>query len=407
MRALVLAAVVAGALPARAEKPPIAIGFDEVIAAIGKTPATRMTQYDVEATEALVEVAGAWPSPAIYVQTNRLTARIVGGLTVPFPMFGTIAASRRRARADAEVARADARVITRDLRFRGALAWIALARADAQVDAASIARTQATQLAEIAKGRLAAGAGAEVDVTTAQAALARAELAEKVASRAQRAAAAELAGLLAWDPSRRLVASGRPPMPAGVAPTLASLRARLARHPAHVAGSRRIVAVEAGILAARVQRWPTVALETQISANDPTTPGTDVLVGVALELPLFAKVGARVRAERARAAAARAQLAASDTQRDASLEAAYDQWQSASDTLRSLEREILPAQERAASLSAQAYRDGARDLATALQAARDLAAVRAEVAAARADAASAWVQLQDAAGEDFGGANAP
>lgn len=407
MRALVLAGLVASAPPARAEEPPVAITFDEVIAATSTTPATRVLQHEVEAAEALVGVAAAWPSPSMYLQTNRLTARMVAGLSIPFPIFGTVSAARRRAHADAEVARADALVMTRDLRFRAALTWIALARADAQVGAASVARVQASQLTDIAKGRLAAGAGSEVDVLTAQAALTRAELAEKVASRAQRAAAAELAGLLGWDPTRRLVASGPLPMPTGAAPSLASLRGCLPLHPAHVAGSRRIAAAEASIVAARVQRWPIVALETQVSLNDPTMPGTDVLVGVALELPLFAKIGARVRAERAHAAAARAQLAASDVQLDSALEAAFDRWQSATDTLASLERDIVPAQERAATLSAQAYREGARDLATALQATRDLAAVRAEVAAARADAAAAWLDLQNAAGVDVGRSNAP
>lgn len=406
MRAVLIAALIATARPARAEQPPLAITFDEVLAASGKAPATRATHYDVAAAQALVVAAAAWPSPAIHVQTNRLTARIVGGVTVPFPIFGTVSAARRRARADAEVTRADARVTMRDLRYRAATAWIALARADAQVDAAIVARTQATQLEDIAKGRLDAGVGAEVDVTIAHAALVRAQLAANVAVRAQRAAGAELAGLLAWDPARRLVASGPLPMPAGTAASLASLREQLPQHPSHIAGARRVGAAEASIVQARVQRWPIVALETQVSAKDPTTPGTDVLAGVVLELPLFARVGARVRAEQYRAATARAQLAASDAQLDAALVAAHDRWQSATDTLASLEREILPAQERAAALSAQAYREGARDLATALQAIRDLAAVRAEVAAARADAAAAWVNLQNAAGAALGDADA-
>jgi outer membrane protein TolC len=50
-------------------------------------------------------------------------------------------------------------------------------------------------------------------------------------------------------------------------------------------------------------------------------------------------------------------------------------------------------------LSATAYREGARDLAFALQAERDLAAVRAERNAARADAAAAFADLQVAVGD--------
>lgn len=57
MRALVLAGLVASAPLARAEEPPIGITLDEVIAATGRTPATRVTRYDVEAAESLVEAA--------------------------------------------------------------------------------------------------------------------------------------------------------------------------------------------------------------------------------------------------------------------------------------------------------------------------------------------------------------
>lgn len=58
----------------------------------------------------------------------------------------------------------------------------------------------------------------------------------------------------------------------------------------------------------------------------------------------------------------------------------------------------MPAQVRAAPLSAQTYREGARDLASALQAQRDLDAVRAELNAARANVATAYAELELAAG---------
>jgi outer membrane protein TolC len=47
----------------------------------------------------------------------------------------------------------------------------------------------------------------------------------------------------------------------------------------------------------------------------------------------------------------------------------------------------------------QAYREGARDLSTALLAARDLTELRAELASARIAAAEAWVDLQLARGK--------
>jgi outer membrane protein TolC len=403
---MVLAALIASASIARADVPATGVSFDDVLAASDRTPAKRAAELDVNASEALVEAAGAWPSPSVHVQTNRITARLVAGATLPLPIFGTVGSARRLARANANVTRAEAVVSTRDLQYRAAAAWVALARADAQVEAATTASTQAAELESIAKGRLAAGVGAEVDVTIAQAARARATLGTEVARRAQRRAAAELAGILAWDPSRPIVASGPLPMPAGALPSLTSLRDELARHPAHVAGAGRLQAAEASVADTRVLRRPGLAIETQVSVDDPTTPGTDVLVGVSLDLPVFARIGARVRAEQARAAAARTRLAETDARLDAAIVGAYERWQAAIETLGSLERDILPAQERASTLSAQAYREGARDLATALQASRDLAAVRAEVAAARTEAADAWLDVQNASGADLGRHNA-
>jgi outer membrane protein TolC len=49
----------------------------------------------------------------------------------------------------------------------------------------------------------------------------------------------------------------------------------------------------------------------------------------------------------------------------------------------------------------QAYREGARDLSSALVAERDLTAVRAEINDARATAAVAFAELAQAAGEDI------
>src|SRR5262249_38171409 len=127
-------------------------------------------------------------------------------------------------------------------------------------------------------------------------------------------------------------------------------------------------------------------------------------VGVALELPLFAHVGDKARAARATEAAQRSRLAATEVELAAGLEAAFRRWQAADERLRALERDVVPAQERAPALSGQAYREGARDLASALVAERDLAAVRAEVNAARADAAAAFADLQLAAGVEVGDA---
>jgi cobalt-zinc-cadmium efflux system outer membrane protein len=389
---------------AHAEDAPIAVTLAEVLAAAPKAPAAQVARHEVEAAEALTRAAGAWPDPSLRVETHRLTARLVAGATIPLPVFGTVGAARRAAEAQVDAVRAEAITAGREVRRRAVTAWIALARADGEIAATATAAIQAAELERIAGGRLDAGVGADVDITTARAARARAELAAANARRAQQAAAAELAGVLGRDPMTPLVAAGE--LPGRDAIAIETLRARLAAHPERAAALRRVTAAEAAVAQVRAQGWPSLAVEAQVSAFDPTTPGTDVLVALSLDLPLFARTADRARSARATAAAQRARLVVTETQLGAGLVAAYRRWQAASEKVAALETDIVPAQERAATLSAQAYREGARDLASALQADRDLAAVRAEVIAARADLATAWADLQDAAGDAPGGARA-
>jgi cobalt-zinc-cadmium efflux system outer membrane protein len=389
--------VLAVAGPARAEPKPITLA--EALAAVARAPAAQISSHEAAAADALVDAAGAWPSPSLHVSTNRLTARLVAGASLPLPVFGTVGAARKQAAAEAGVVRAEGAAALRVLRHRVALAWITLARLDGDAIASSIAAQQAAELALIARGRKDAGVGADVDVTTANAAKARADVAAIAAVRAQAAASAELSGALGWPLDQPLRSAGSPGT--GAPAELAALRAQLARHPERVAAVARLAAADATVAQVQSLAWPILSLDAEVSYDDPTNEDkTDALIGVTLELPVFARIGDRVRAARATSAAQRARLVATETELGAGLAAAFERWRAAVDTLGALEHDVVPAQERAAALSAQAYREGARDLSSALQAERDLAAVRAEVNAARADAAVAWEDLQLAAGSD-------
>jgi len=394
---VVIAWVLVVAGTARADPRPVTLR--DALAAVAGAPAAAVSPHEVAAADALVDAAGAWPNPSLHVSTNRLTARVVAGASVPLPVFGTVGAARRQAAREADVVRAEGALALRALRHRVALAWITLARLDGDVVASSIAAQQAAELGLIARGRQDAGAGADVDVTIAGAAKARADVAAASAVRAQAAASAELAGVLGWPLAQPLRSAGSPDT--GSRAELAALSAGLAHHPERTAAAARIAAADAAVLQVKSLAWPSLSLEAEISYDDPTNNDkTDALVGVAIELPVFARIGDRVRAARATSAVQRARLAVTEGELGAELASAFERWRAAVETLDALEHEVVPAQERAAALSAQAYREGARDLASALQAERDLAAVRAEVNAARADAAVAWEDLQLAAGTD-------
>ena len=375
---------------ARAE-PPRSVTLAEVVAAVPAAPAAPIADREAAAADAETDAAGAWPAPSVHVETNRLTARVVAGLVMPLPILGTVGALHDEAAAHARVAHTEARTAQRELARRAAIAWVELARADADVAVRATAAAQAADLERLARGRLDAGAGALVDVTTATAARARADVAVSSARRAQQAAAAELAGILGWDPSRPLVSAG--PLPAGPPATspvaLETLRARLAYHPERALVVARVAETEATTARVRTGRYPGLAIEVQGSFHDPTTPGTDVLAGLVVDLPVFAHVGDQLRATTAATMAERARLAAADSELAGALFAAYRRWQAAGETVAALDRDVLPAQTHATDLASQAYREGSRDLSTALQAERDLAAVRAELAAARGDLANA------------------
>ncbi len=381
------------------------ISFADAMRSAANAPALNAQRYDIVAADALVGAAGAWAGPSLRIESNRLTAHLVAGASLPLPVFGTLGASRRVAAANADVVRSEAVVDTRDVLHQIAAAWIALARADGEHAAAVVAAEQADQLEKVARERLASGAGAEVDLGATSAAHARATLAESSARRRQEAASATLAGLLGRDPLVRLAAEGD--IPSGAPVSIAALQARLRSHPKRTVIAGRIAAASAGAAEARTARLPSLALEGQVSMFDPTQPGTDVLVGLSIDVPLFAHAADRVHAANATVEAERARLAATEVELGGQLVAAYRRWQEASETLAALEKTILPAQEKASSLAMQAFREGARDVSSALQADRDLAAVRAELVAARADTGLAWIDLRAASGDPLGAANAP
>ncbi|HUJ62999.1 MAG TPA: TolC family protein [Kofleriaceae bacterium] len=405
MRLSVLAVVAAATSAAHAEPGRQPITLEDALAAARDAPAARVSPHEVEAAEASIGAASAWPAPSIHLATDRLTARLVAGASIPLPVFGTVGAARRQATAEAEVVRAEAELVRRELRHRVVVAWVALARADGEVTTTSIAAQQAAELELIARGRLAAGTGADVDVTVASAARARAGLAAAAAERDEDAASAELAGLLGWDPARMLIAAGAPVT--GGEQELGTLIGRLGVHPERAAAERRVDAAQAAVDQALSQRWPMIAVEGEVSLDDPTLEPqgkNDARVGLSLELPVFSHVGDKARAARATREADRARLVATEHTLAGELVAAYRRWQAATDALHALERDVEPAQERAAALSAQAFREGARDLESALQAERDLAQVRAELNNARADAAIAFADLELAAGQEIDGA---
>lgn len=391
-----LAAVVVSALAVAAVARPVAaapraVTLDDVRAAAADAPARIAAHRRTLAAGADADAAGGWPATSVQVGTARSTNRLIAIAGVPLPVLGRGRAARGVARAEADVARAEETVGAVDLRLAVTLAWLALYRAEQAATLAADGAERMRALVDVAAARRDAGDASEADVVNATAQAARARLAADDATRAVAIAGADLAGLLGWDADEALATAGGLPggdVDAADAGEVPELRAQ----------RRRVAAAAAAVDQARVEGRPELRLEVEVDAFEATGAPTDVLVSLAVDLPLFGRGARRVAAARARVAAEEATATALARQVSAEVTAARRRWDAATRRVRGLTDELVPAQERAAALTREAYREGEADLVTVIQTERDLLEVRGEQVDAEVDAAEAWADLERVAG---------
>ena len=317
--------------------------------------------------------------------------------SIPLPVFGTVGASTRVARAGVEVARAEQRAASVDLRFRIASAWIELARSEQRVTLVSAVAERAATLATIARRRFDEGDAPRAESVSAGAAAAR-SVAAGISSRAEVAATSStLAGLLGWEPTLLLHAEGGLP-DVDDAASLRSLAAAGQVRPSIELAEARSRAASAELNQAARARWPQLSLEGEIALSDATLPGDDFRGGLAIALPLFSGLGDAERAADIRHSAALAELQAERRSARAELVAAYRRWEGAAVAARTLESDVLPATREAETLARRAYEEGATALVSVLDAERALAEVELELVDARAAAALARAALDFSAG---------
>jgi len=392
---MALVLMVAAAPTAWSEPRPI--GLAEALAAEASAPAAAAQDQRARAAMAEADAAGAWPGTTLSIASSRLTARLVTTVAIPLPLAGGPAAARRTAAAQRGVVEAETDAARLDRRLAVTLAWLALARAQAAVALGAETVEQTRQLEAAAQARLDVGDAPAMELEAARAARVRAEAEAGSAATEVEARGAELAGLLGWDPTVAVVADGALPSPSPP-PSLDELRRAAAGHPdARVAGAAVTVAHAASDEARRA-RWPLIALDLEVSAFDPTQPGTDVRAGVTVELPLLGRGQARLDAARAGERVARLADLAIAAQLDATIVAAHRRAAAAIARARRFSDEVLPAQLRASELATRAYREGGAALASALLAQRELVAVRVEVLDAIYAAAVARATLSRASG---------
>jgi cobalt-zinc-cadmium efflux system outer membrane protein len=391
-------ALVAAAAVAHAAGGARALSLEQALAAARKTPAAQAAAGEARAAEERVPSASAWPGTTLSLGTTRKTARLIAGISLPLPIFGDLAPARAQAEAERDRARADASLAGLTLEHDVTVAWIELARLEARAELADDGAARAAELKTVADKRLEHGDASKAEAELAGAAAARARADAAAAHGQVSAASAELAGLIGADPDLPLHADGGLPARPGALPGLAALRARAASHPDVTAADADVAAGAAGVSQAERARWPHLSLDAEADVSDPTLPGTDVRVGLSLEIPLFGRTTPALRAARTARDAARRRREAALARVDAAIVAAYRRYQAALGRLDTLETEVAPAQREAARYARLAYQEGQGDLTQVLQAERSLLEVEAELVDARADAAIATADLRLAAG---------
>ena len=315
---LVIALALAGA--ARADdRTPVTLGA--ALAGARKAPRRRSAGPDIAAAEARRCGGGAWPNPACTSarigspRASSSVRRAAAGVR-----HGWRGQARRRGGGESRARRG--RLALRDLRHRVVVAWIELARAGGDVDRIAVAAQQAAELETHREGPAVGGHGRGRRRDGRRPRRARGPMSRRRPRCAREdAASAELAGGARLGSRRVPLRADGAPVDRRARTDLAALRAALAHIPS--ARRRRRASRGGGDAATRCSpRRPRLALEGEVDYDDPTMTGraptrcigTDAHVALALELPLFAHIGDRVRAARATVAAERSRLAATEAE---------------------------------------------------------------------------------------------
>jgi outer membrane protein TolC len=393
----VAAALVLGlsASSAWADAPVRRISFAEALAAAAQAPALRVAAAQVVVARAALPGAAAWPSTSISVATSRRAERLALVVSIPLPIFGTLAAQRQAAGAELAVVEAEQRTVAHDLSRVIALSWIELVRARGQVDLAREIEARERSLAMVAAQRLQAGDAPRAEVVAAEARAVSAQARVQAAQSVAAVASVALATALGWDPEIALEPMGGWPLPA--APVTDRVRL-LPAHPALRAAAAMVESERSRWQLAQRQRWPKLSLDLEGLFDDPGLPGNDARIGLSVELPLFAGIGAAQSAAAARVAAARLNAELVGGQLAGAAVSARLRYVAAQQLAGALNDTVVPAQRQAAELAAVGYREGQTGLAVIIETQRGLAEAQAEALDARAAAGNAWIEWLWASG---------
>lgn len=384
----------AAALPAPDVRP---VTFAQVRAwAEAEGPEVGLALARERASLADVRVAGVLPNPTLTVTHATRSVHLGATVSLPLRLFGQRGTAIEAARADLGAARLDTRALQQEARWSATNAWVDAWEAEGRARLLDDAAAQADRLAAIAQVQYDAGLVPRVDVVRARADAAAARADAEEARAAIDAAAARLA---LWLPVAGGAprAAGAPGFPAEL-PSIETLRTAFLRQPALRRGRAQVEAASAHVRAQRRQRWPTLVPEFTLAYDDPTLPGSEIAVGIALDVPLLDFQGHAIARAEADLALARTTEATDARQLEMQFEDACHRARGAGRKAALLRAEAVPELEQALHMTLEGYRDGRVPLLAVLDAQRTLRDTRLTALAAEADWQRAYADVERSVG---------
>jgi outer membrane protein TolC len=259
-----------------------------------------------------------------------------------------------------------------DAKLAAANAWCDLWLAERTLDVARGTESRAGRVLTAADQRFRDGSAPRLDAARANAEHARTRA--EVLARAELVAdsSASLAYWLGRDPSVVLHVSGSPPDAQGLPPASA-LFARLESHPLFAKTAARGRAASALVDVQRGQRWPSFGVQLGASLWDREAPENDLSASLIFDVPVFNWNGPAVSQAESGVVQVAAESNAATARLRADLVSAYAALRAAVARADVAEKEVLPASQMAADLTADAYQIGAIDLSAVLVAEKTLA----------------------------------
>jgi outer membrane protein TolC len=372
------------------------VTLEEALAAAEFTPDVVIARAKERIAEAGVRTAKAPGEPALTLATHSVSARESASVTVPFRWGGQRANAVDAAQAERVMAARSREASIATARRLCRVAWFTLAANEDRLRAATDSAARSERNKRAVDDLFEVQRAPRLDVARATAESANAAAARVGADQAVIAASADLRALLGIETGRLSVGTARPnPPPEG---SLETWRQRaLASSPDVTVAEADLRATEARVTQRSRERLPATSLEAGADWNDPTQPGTDASLGLAITFPTRGRAALdAARADRDRATA---QLDLARRRVDADVETAWSAVAAARARFQAVDELALPAAVEAAELTRIGYEEGKLDLFRLLDAERALAETERDHADAYKDWGTAFADLERLAPE--------